>query len=106
MFSKGQADQYIRVCVYDGKLAENPEHYASPRARRAREEFRNRDYHPLGKNPGDILTTVRDFTRPKANGVMRTGGMLPPPNVHKQNPDRVWNPKGKNPGDVIEGKYS
>ena len=92
--------------VYDGKLAENPEHYASPRARRAREEFRNRDYHPLGKNPGDILTTVRDFTRPKADGVMRTGGMLPPPNVHKQNPYRVWNPKGKNPGDVIEGKYS
>lgn len=57
--------------------------------------------NPLGKNPGDILTTVHDFTRPKADGVMKTGGMTPPPNVHKQNPNRIWNPKGKNPGDSL-----
>ncbi len=88
--------------VYDGKLSENSEQYASPRARRARAEFQNRDYHPLGKNPGDILTTVQDFTRPKADGVMKTGGMLPPPNLHREDPDRVWNRKGKNPGDVLK----
>lgn len=57
--------------------------------------------NPLGKNPGDVLTTVQDFTRPKTNLVMKTGGMLPPPNLHKENPERMWNPKGKNPGDSL-----
>ena len=47
------------------------------------------------------LLVVHDKTRPKANGNLRKGGMLPPPNVHNTDPNRVWNPIGKNPGDVV-----
>ncbi|MBI2183955.1 MAG: site-specific DNA-methyltransferase [Thaumarchaeota archaeon] len=132
---------------YQGKFESDSEKFGSPRARRTRKEFQQRDYHPngknpgdvvnltnreltlikffrskgsggnpghgiqgstlgethyLGKNPGDVLAVVQDATRPKADGVMKTGGMLPPPNVHKENPERLWNPKGKNPGDILK----
>lgn len=38
-----------------------------------------------------FLPTINDETRPQENGRMRTGGMLPPPNVQKSDPARVWN---------------
>ncbi len=65
---------------FEGKVG--VEAYGSPRARYLR------------------LRTVHDKTRPKADGIKK-GGMLPPPNVHRTDPDRIWNPVGKNPGDVI-----
>lgn len=70
---------------YRGKfelMGINSEAYGSPRARSQR------------------FITVHDKTRPKADG-MKKGGMLPPPNVHSTDPNRVWNPVGKNPGDVV-----
>jgi DNA modification methylase len=70
---------------YQGKFNDMgtlSEKFGSPRARNLR------------------LITVHDKTRPKADG-MKKGGMAPPPNVHRTDPDRVWNRVGKNPGDVM-----
>ncbi len=76
---------YDKDANYKGKfngIGTLSEKFGSPRARNLR------------------LPTVHDKTRPKADG-MKKGGMAPPPNVHRTDPNRVWNRVGKNPGDVV-----
>jgi DNA modification methylase len=76
--------------IYDGKFSENAEQYSSPRARRAREEFQNKDCHPKGKNPGDVISERKQDNVPGRNA-----------NVYKGFNER-WKQRQKVLQDVLE----
>jgi len=50
--------------------------------------------HPLGKNPGDVIATARDF-----KGIPNRHHGSGPPDINK---NREGHPCGKNPGDVVD----
>lgn len=80
----------------------NDEDYKAGGMRNAPEPGEENAFHPLGKNPGDVITTDKGIPPGQDADQFRRKGHS---GYYDKDGNLLVNPNGKNPGDVISSKY-